>query len=62
MIKELDDMDREEICHAIVIVRFGFDEIDGTTFWQVQNSWGCLERCCVRKDCKTLECGAALDF
>jgi hypothetical protein len=29
---KLDDMDREEIYHAIVIVGFEFDEIDGTTF------------------------------
>jgi hypothetical protein len=33
MIMELNDMDREEIYHAIVIVGFGFDKIDVTTFW-----------------------------
>jgi hypothetical protein len=35
---KLDDMDREKIYHAIVIVGFGFDKIDVTIFWQVQNS------------------------
>ena len=29
---KLDDMDKEQIYHAIIIVGFGFDEIDGTTF------------------------------
>ena len=59
---ELDDMNREEIYHAIVIIGFRFDEIDGTTFWQVQNSWSRLERCHVWKNCKTFGCETALDF
>ena len=29
MIMKLDDMDKEEIYHTIVIVGFGFNEIDG---------------------------------
>ena len=59
---ELDDMDREEIYHAIVIIGFGFDEIDGATLWQVHNSWGGLGRRHVWKNCKTLEYEAALGF
>jgi hypothetical protein len=33
MIMKLDDMDRKEIYYVIVIVEFGFDKIDVTTFW-----------------------------
>jgi hypothetical protein len=54
------DMDKEEIYHSIVIVGFGFDKIDVTTFWQVKNSRGGLGRCHVWENCKTLERGAAL--